>query len=37
VNCIGRKFSLGTGFQQEKALADAMTNLKEKRYVLPME
>jgi argininosuccinate lyase len=37
VNCIGRKFSLGTGFQQEKALADAMTNLKEKRYVLPVE
>jgi len=37
VDCIGRKFSLGTGYQQEKALASAMTNLKEKRYVLPVE
>ena len=37
VDCIGRKFALGTGFNQEKALASAITNLKEKKYVLPME
>ena len=37
VDCIGRKFAIGTGFQQEKALSGAMTNLKEKCYVLPME
>ncbi|MBT0663923.1 hypothetical protein KI809_06365 [Geobacter pelophilus] len=37
VDCIGRKFSIGTGFQQETALASAMTNLKERHYVLSVE
>jgi hypothetical protein len=36
-DCIGRMFALGTAPSREGSLQEALKNLKEKRYVIPME
>jgi len=34
IDCIGRRFAVGTGFVREKSLEKAVENLKEERYVV---
>ena len=36
-DCIGRMFALGTAYSREESLQEALRNLEEKRYVIPME
>jgi S-sulfo-L-cysteine synthase (3-phospho-L-serine-dependent) len=36
-DCIGREFALGTGYDRNVAVSRALQNLKEKKYVLPVE
>lgn len=36
-DCIGREFALGTGYERTIAVTRALTNLKENKYVLPLE